>query len=221
MQKNPGWFKLNEKLFVIEGADASGKATQAKLLKERLEKEGNPVSLFSFPRYETETGKMVKRYLNGEFGSLDEVKPEFAALLYSLDKFAAAGEIEQALSSGKIVVCDRFTASNAAHQGAKFKDNEGRKKFISWIQSVESSLPKPAATVYLDVPVPVSQELMKNRGEKDLHESDAKYLENVRRTYLLLSEEHNWIKIDCVEESKLLSRESIHESVWSEIQSFL
>ena len=213
---------MSGKIFVIEGADASGKATQSKLLKERLEKEGFSVQLFSFPRYETETGKQVKKYLSGEFGSLDEVRPEFAAVLYSADKFAAAREIKEALAKGKMVICDRYTASNAAHQGARTADEAKRKEFVQWIQETESGLPKPAATVYLDVPVAVSQKLMESRArEKDLHESDAEYLERVRSIYLELCKQENWIRIDCVKGGKILPREEIHKAVWSRMQSFL
>lgn len=208
-------------LFVIEGTDASGKATQAELLKDRFVKKGFDSVIFSFPRYDTRTGRIVKQYLDGDFGSLEQVTPEFASLLYSLDKYAALKELEQALDSGKIVVCDRFTASNAAHQGAKFSDLKERKKFIEWISFTESRLPKPTATIFLDVPVSISQKLMKNRSSTDIHESNIQYLERVRSAYLMLAEKENWFKINCTENECILSREKIHSKIFDSIKRFL
>ncbi len=208
-------------LFVIEGTDASGKATQVELLKNRLIKKGLDSVIFSFPRYDTRTGRIVKQYLDGDFGSLEQVTPEFASLLYSLDKYAALKELEQALDSGKIVVCDRFTASNAAHQGAKFSDLNDRKKFIEWISFTESRLPKPIATIFLDVPVSISQKLMKNRSSTDIHESNIQYLERVRSAYLMLAEKENWFKINCTENECIFSREKIHSKIFDSIKRFL
>ena len=48
-----------KKLIVIEGTDCSGKNTQSKLLKERLEKDGENVVIVSFPVYDSPTGKIV------------------------------------------------------------------------------------------------------------------------------------------------------------------
>ena len=44
---------------VIEGTDGSGKGTQFKLLKERLEKNGYKVSTFDFPQYDSESSFFV------------------------------------------------------------------------------------------------------------------------------------------------------------------
>ena len=57
---------------VIEGIDGSGKATQTELLKNRLEKSGRKILVGDFPRYYTsELGKLVGRFLTGEFQKLD------------------------------------------------------------------------------------------------------------------------------------------------------
>ena len=59
---------------------------------------------------------MISKYLNGDLGSLDEVDPRFAALLYAGDRFEAKSHLVVALAGGKIVLCDRYIASNLAHQ---------------------------------------------------------------------------------------------------------
>ncbi len=212
---------MKGKIIVIEGTDASGKYTQSKLLVESLEKMGKDVVFFSFPRYETFFGKLVKKYLQGEFGSLKEVKPELASLLYSLDRYDALPEIESLLRQEKVVVCDRYIASNVAHQAAKFEGIE-RKKFIKWVESVESRLPKPDLTIFLDLPVEVSAKLMHLRKrEKDIHELDLDYLRKTRQVYVELSEKGNWSRIECVSGFGIKSREEIHKLVLEKIQEFL
>jgi dTMP kinase len=47
------------KLIVIEGTDCSGKETQANLLIEKIRKTGILVEKFSFPNYESPTGKII------------------------------------------------------------------------------------------------------------------------------------------------------------------
>ena len=51
---------MQGKLIVIEGADISGKATQAKLLANRLRKTGKTVEAISIPRYEGFFGKIIE-----------------------------------------------------------------------------------------------------------------------------------------------------------------
>ena len=57
---------LKGKIIVIEGTDGSGKQTQAKLLKERLEHEGYAVYSTSFPNYPSDSSAAVRMYLNGQ-----------------------------------------------------------------------------------------------------------------------------------------------------------
>ena len=212
---------MQGKLLAIEGCDSSGKHTQANLLLERLEKEGKPAVLVSFPRYETFFGKLVTKYLSGEFGSLEEVKPEFASLLYSLDRYNAMPFLEQQLQSGKIVVCDRYIASNIAHQAAKFEGVE-QVKFIRWMESVESRLPKPVATIFLDLPVETSISLMRSRSRaKDMHEANKGHLEAARKVYLKLSKKAGWTTIDCVSKDGIRLIREIHEEIWESIAKLI
>ncbi|MDP2973453.1 MAG: dTMP kinase [Candidatus Diapherotrites archaeon] len=212
---------MKGKLVVIEGADASGKKTQSRLLVESLRSAGKSVELVSFPRYNEFFGGLIKEYLQGKFGSKEQLPVEFVSLLYSLDRFQAKPMLEKWLAEGKIVVCDRFSASNIAHQAAKLSGAR-QKQFIRWLSNVESELPKPDLTIYLDVPVEFSQSLMQKEGrKKDLHESDAAYLEKARVVYLQLARQQNWVKIDCVKNRQLLSIAQIHSLIWKKLFRYL
>ena len=112
------------KLIALEGIDGSGKLTQLDLLARELDSRGLPTFRISFPRYESFFGKLVGRYLNGEFGELGAVDPHLSALLYAGDRLEAKPEIETALSAGKIVLADRYIGSNMAHQSARVPAGE-------------------------------------------------------------------------------------------------
>ena len=61
-------------LIAIEGIDGSGKGTQAKRLHQKMLDAGHTSELISFPRYsENHFGQTIGRFLNGEFGQLDQV----------------------------------------------------------------------------------------------------------------------------------------------------
>ena len=104
-------------LFItFEGPDGSGKSTQARLLAERLRREGYAV-LETVEPGGTPIGQQIRRIL------LDPANQELRAVPELLLMFAArAQNVEQsilpALAESKIVVSDRFTDSSIAYQGA-------------------------------------------------------------------------------------------------------
>ncbi len=224
------------KFIVIDGVDGSGKATQTQLLVERLAKSGYKVKKIDFPRYETNFfGRLVGRYLAGEFGGAADVSPYLASVLYAADRFESSNQIKQWLDKGYIVVADRYASANQIHQGGKIKDLKERKKFLDWLEKMEFGIfkiPRPQAIIYLDIPLKFSVELLKDKtaksrkkylkGKKDIHESDPLHLINAKKSAVeLIKKNNNWIKINCVKSKKLLSQEEINNIIWKRILNFL
>ena len=220
------------KFIVIDGTDGSGKATQTKLLVEKLRKKGYKVKTIDFPQYENNFfGKMVGRYLAGEFGTSSEVSPYLASIIYAADRFETKEKIEKWLKEGSIVIADRYASSNQIHQGGKIRDPKKRKEFLSWLEEMEYKvfkIPRPDVSIYLDVPIEFSLKLLRNKsaqerkkylkGKKDIHESDRKHLQDAKNSAIkLIRRSNNWIKIDCVKKGKLLAIADISQIIWSKI----
>lgn len=207
-------------LVAIEGIDGSGKGTQARILQKHLAAAGRRTALLGFPRYDdTLFGKAIGRFLNGEFGSLDEVHPFLAALLYAGDRFESRQVLEAALAENDFVILDRYVASNIAHQGAK-RTGEERGDLLRSIREIEFGiygLPQADLNVLLDLPVATAQQLIARKQARsytekaaDLQESDGVYLAEVRTLYLeLAANEPNWAVIDCGPDGTLKSIDAI------------
>ena len=218
------------KLIVLEGIDGSGKRTQMDLLARRLEARGLPIVRMSFPRYESSFGRLVARYLNGEFGPLDAVDPHFSALLYAGDRYEAKNELESALAAGKTVLADRYIGSNLAHQTARVAPKH-RDEFLTWLRHLEYdiySLPGEDLTVYLRVPAKVAHLLIGQKATRDytsrrhdLQEADLDHLEKAAMLYDRLAAGSNWVRIECVDPvaGALYAPEEIHRTVLEAMKS--
>ena len=103
---------MKGKLIVIDGTDGSGKTVQTSLLVERLKKEGHPVEFIEFPQYGQKSSGLIEEYLNGKYGSAEEVGPYRASIFFACDRFAASSKMKGWLSDGKIVVANRYVFSN-------------------------------------------------------------------------------------------------------------
>jgi dTMP kinase len=185
-------------LLALEGIDGSGKGTQAQRVAERARAEGRSVVTLSFPTYDGNPFTVaIGDYLNGEFGAAGEVHPELAALLYAADRFHARPRLVDALAANDLVICDRYVASNAAHQGAKLQGDE-RRRLLDWLDAVEYgefALPRPDLVVLLDTPVALARTLVGRKGargyttlEADIHEADAGHSAATREVYLELAQ---------------------------------
>jgi dTMP kinase len=218
------------KLIVIEGVDGSGKRTQTDLLSRALSARGIDCLMVSFPHYDSFFGRMIGRFLNGEFGPLDAVDPHFAALLYAGDRLEAKPQLEAALAAGKTILADRYVASNMAHQGSRVAPDR-RGEFLSWLRRLEYGiygLPTESLVVYLRVPPAQAQRLVERKAARayttqkhDLLESNIAHLEQASRVYDELAAEPNWVTIECLDAASqaMRSPEEIHRDVLAAVET--
>ena len=207
-------------LIAIEGIDGSGKGTQARQLVDRLVSEDIATALLSFPRYDdTLFGTLIGEYLNARYGSLEQVHPLLASLLFAGDRFESLPVLEQALQDNAVVVLDRYVASNVAHQGARASEDEQR-RLMETIQQIEyevHGLPRADLTILLDLPAACAVELIARKNPRtytdqsaDLHEADSDYLESVRAAYRQLAEDGpSWRVVSVLADGDVRSIEDI------------
>ena len=178
-------------LVVIEGIDGSGKGTVTKQLVELLRDTELQVDTLSFPRYgETLGGKLVGRYLNGEFG--EQTHPYLHGNLYSLDRLESKPFLEAAIQYNDVVLCDRYITSNLCYSALKAEDHE-RDEVVKYFVDLEygvMKMPVPDVIFFLDVPVKFAVKNIAKKAARDytsqaadIHEADEKYLANVRSFY--------------------------------------
>jgi dTMP kinase len=214
---------------VLEGIDGSGKGTQAARLAETAAAEGRTVASFSFPLYDDNPfSRAIGQYLNGELGALEDVHPALSALLYACDRFHARPDLERAIEERDLVVCDRYVASNLAHQGSQLEGEE-RDRLLEWLAEVEYGefrLPKPDLVVLLDAHPKLARELVAKKGarsytslEADILESDEAHGDASREIYLELARLDDWhVVVTAREDGSVRDIDEIAAEIWAKVE---
>ena len=212
---------------VLEGLDGSGKATQARLLVDRLKSDGYKVELADFPQYGNWSSQFVEKYLRGEFGSSQDVTAHQSSLFFALDRFAARSQIQRWLAEGNIVISNRYVSANKGHQLGKLHDVQEMHAFLDWVNELEYGilqLPVPNVTLFLHMKPELGKSLVGKKEQRsylvgtneDIHERDLGHLTNAERAFLFCIEHdvvENWQSVVCFTEDVVRSVEEIHEEI--------
>ena len=213
---------MSGRLVVIEGLDGSGKATQTALLCEALTQNGVRLKRVSFPDYQEKSSALVKMYLGGELGAHPQEVNAFAASsFYAVDRFASyVRHWRSDYASGSLIVADRYTTSNMVYQMTKLPRSEWD-SYLDWVRDFEYNklgLPAPNAVIYLDMPLEISQRLLRERyggdeAKKDLHEQDTAFLAACRQSALYCAEKLGWLVVPCAENGQIKPAQQIHAEI--------
>lgn len=171
----------------FEGLDGSGKSSHLQAVAERLRASGIDVCVTREPGG-TALGSAIRDvFLDPQWGRLDgrvEMMLVFASRRQHLIEV-----IEPALLEGKVVLCDRFTDSTYAYQGA------GRGvsyDVIDRVDRLSTERRRPDRTVLLDLPAEVAQsrgQSASRRGGIDrLDAEELDFYRRVRQGFLDLAE---------------------------------
>ena len=121
------------------------------------------------------------------------------------------------LNDDYYVILDRYTSSNQAHQGSKIRNKDDRFYIYQWIDKLEYwllKLPKADKTIFLHMPLEVSNILKQNREFLDEHEKSSTHLKNSEEAYIELSELYNWDTIECSKNGVPRDINSIAEDIY-------
>lgn len=160
------------RLIVIEGLDGSGKQTLTRTLCEQARSNGSTVATLAFPRYGVDVhADLVRDALYGRLGDLSD-SVYGTALLFALDRRAAAAEIRELLQGNDLVLLDRYVSSNAAYGAARLGAPDDDNDFPQWVLDLEIDrfqLPRPDRQLLLATPLELSAERARGRAVLDVH----------------------------------------------------
>jgi dTMP kinase len=188
---------LAGQLVAFEGLDQSGKQTQAERLLAAMRENGRIARFLSFPDYHTSIGGEIGRALRGE----RDYAPDVMQLLYVANRYEYRRNIEQWLSEGAVVVCDRYLASSIAYGEAQGLDP-------AWLESIQQHLPQPALTVLLDIPPAAS--LARKQRDRDRYERDLELLGRVRESYLRQAAQPHWLRLDGTKDKEAVTSDVLN-----------
>ncbi|HOB29594.1 MAG: dTMP kinase [Dethiobacteria bacterium] len=195
-------------LITLEGIDGCGKTTQARMLKERLEREAIPHLLTREPGG-TAAGEKIRLLLLQKEHSLTDTAE---ILLY----MAARAElvdtvIRPALEAGQVVVCDRYLDSTVAYQGY------GGQGDRAWIEALNKRVTKglwPHLTFLFDLSVEEALRRRCRSGDR-IEERALSYHRRVRQGYRAIAEEEP-ARVILIDATAPAERQ--HEVVWIKIR---
>jgi dTMP kinase len=141
------------RFITFEGGEGAGKSTQAKVLAERLRQRGVSVVATREPGGAPGAEALRKLLLEGEaerWSPLAETLMMFAARADHLEQV-----IRPALARGDWVICDRFSDSTRAYQGAA---GGVAPKLIEELDEAVVGPDQPDLTLVFDLPVELGLE---------------------------------------------------------------
>jgi dTMP kinase len=172
---------MTGRFITLEGGEGAGKSTQAKTLAAALDARGQPSLVTREPGGSPGAEDIRKLLVTGEPGRWDAMTETLLVFAARADHVART--IRPALEAGRTVVCDRFTDSTYAYQGA------GRgtpRETIRRIESVVLEDFRPDLTLILDLPVAVGLARATARGaaESRFEQFDVAFHERLRQAFL-------------------------------------
>lgn len=169
---------MTGRFLTVEGVEGVGKTTNLNVVVAYLEQHGRKVVQVREPGG-TPAGERIRDVLlDPELQICDETE---LLLMFASRKELVETIVQPALDAGHWVVSDRFTDASFAYQGG------GRKLGFEQVALLEQWLLgglKPDCTLFLDLPVEIGLERMKQRGNADRIEQEGiAFFQDVRKAY--------------------------------------
>jgi len=214
------------KLIVFEGIDGSGKSTQFDMMCKRLSDDNCQFRRIVFPRYSEPSSALIKMYLAGDFGNdPDSVNAYAASSFYAVDRYASfIRDWRDYYNSGGFILTDRYTTSNALHQGAKI-DKDQRENFFKWLYDYEFNLiglPVPDIIIYMEIGIEYAAKRLLQRQKEtgtyaDIHENDMLYLKSSIESGEQAATQFGWHRISCINNGVERNKEDLHEEIYNHV----
>jgi len=193
------------------------------MMCERLSKENREFKRLVFPRYDEPSSALIRMYLGGDFGDKpDSVNAYAASSFYAVDRYASfVQDWRDHYNNGGLILTDRYTTSNALHQGAKVSTDH-RERFFQWLYDYEFNLiglPAPDLVIYMDIEAEFAETRLRRRETEtdtnaDIHENDMTYLCNSAESGKQAAALFGWHKIPCMRDGIERDMNDIHDELY-------
>lgn len=200
------------RFITLEGGEGAGKSTQARRLAEILRARGIECVATREPGGSPGAEEIRALLVRGETARWDPVTETMLVFAARADHVART--IAPALKEKRWVICDRFTDSTYAYQGA------GRgvpRETIRRIEAVVLGGFKPDLTLVLDLPAAEGLERATHRGAHDdrFEHFDRDFHERLRASFLKIArrEPERCRVIDAS-----ASEDQVAAAIWSEVK---
>jgi len=175
----------------IEGVEGVGKSTNIDLLRSILDARAIPYISTREPGGTPISEKIRELMLDKnitDMQDITELSLAFAARAQHVETL-----IKPSLAEGKWVICDRFTDSSYAYQGA---GRELGADLVAKFEALTIGDFQPDLTLLLDLPVEVGLQRAAKRGELDRFESEQQvFFERVRAGFLARAKDNRRFRI--------------------------
>ncbi len=183
---------------VLDGPDGSGTTLHARLLAERLHKEGHDVVLTAEPS-DSLIGQSIRKALSTDVG----FSPAAMQLLFCADRAEHVETvIKPALAAGKIVVCDRYVPSTIIYGEVLGLDAD-------WLEDVNAPFPVPDVTIFTLPPFAVCRERLERRKEHDPYE-ESTFAQKVYECYEKYAAEDGTVAVVDTSAEKAVAAERVY-----------
>ena len=201
--------KSPARFITLEGGEGAGKSTQARKLAAALKKRGLASITTREPGGSPGAEEIRNLIVHGETGRWDTLTETM--LIFAARADHVARTIKPALASGKWVICDRFTDSTFAYQGA------GRglaRETIRRLETIVLDDFRPDLTLILDIPVETGLSRTKSRGKgaTRFENFDIAFHERLRQAFLAIARRS---RERCVVIDASADERSVAEAIWS------
>jgi len=188
------------KFIVLYGINNLGKTTQAKLLVEKMNKNGFKAEYLKYPIYDLKpSGQILNNYLRE--GNTHGLSPREAQIIYTQNRTQYESRLIQKLESGINIVAEDYTGTGIAWGiGAGVEE--------SFLKSINSHLLKEDISFIFD-----GKRFTEATEKNHKHETNSLLMEKVQLAHQKLAREYDWIKINAN-----LTIDEIHNLLWKQVE---
>jgi len=158
------------KFIVFEGIDGSGKSTTIAAIAERLAGAGVKTIQLREPTEKTDASREIRRILRTATKIDAKISGDLLDLFLIDRLWDIKHQIEPALSSGTVVLLDRYFISTCAYQSA----DSGETLNILQKYLDDARILRPDLLVFLNLPTAIAVRRLADRSTRDVFETEAR-----------------------------------------------